>query len=85
MTDLQDPSGKQRGISTASWIVGLISLVAIYVLSPGPLGWALEKKYLPAALEMPLGTFFWPLAWCYNHIPWVHSFYDAYLRMFGIK
>lgn len=85
------PSGRTPGVSPASrparpprspvtpflWI---LSLLIVYVLSPLPVGVALDLipfKYAQPA-HKTLRTVYAPLIWVSNRVPPVHAFYEWY-------
>lgn len=58
----------------------LLLLLAAYVLSPGPV-----MKLMGPNPPIPIEVVYAPLAYAYDHIPAVQSFYDWYFKLWGIK
>lgn len=66
-----------------AWITGVIAMLLIYILSPPPLGWLMEK----AGIEPPewFQFVYAPLIFAYNSFEPVEKFYDAYGSLLGVE
>jgi hypothetical protein len=67
---------KKRSWPSIVWVG--VSLLALYVLSTGPVGWLWDRGYISMR---PLNAVYAPLDWSYDHFSVVRHVLDPYLRL----
>ena len=80
MTNTTD---QPRGFSGAVAVAAIHFLLALYVLSPGPVIWL--SNAIGYENKGFLDIVYAPLIWLYNAIPVVHKLYDWYFTLFGVR
>lgn len=75
-----------RPRSATTPLLWVVSLLIAYVLSPLPVGVALDL--LPAKYALPahraFRTVYAPIVWVSNRVPQVHAFYEWYEDLFDV-
>lgn len=79
--NISSETDQPRRISFIVVALGLVLFLLIaYVLAPIPL--RLMRGNLP--FSPLLERIFWPLDWCYWHVPAIRWFYDTVFQFFGV-
>ena len=79
-------AGKKGGSHVAVIVGGILLVIVLYVLSPIPVAWLLERTGLvrsKGVLQLFM-TVYMPLEWLDKNWPPVHDFYEFYGRLLGL-
>ena len=83
---MSDEASEKRSSSTG-WVTGMIVVLILYVLAPGPYLLLFRKGIIKTdtAVGKALGICLWPLGKLSGEVKPVRSFYEAYLKALGIN
>lgn len=62
------------------WLLGLAAAMMLYVLSIGPVSWAVDRRWIPESWHGVLRTIYAPVTWAYESTP-LHGPLEVYLRL----
>ena len=79
MTDASPNPRKLSGTGTV--VVAVVVLLALYVLSLGPMVWLNDNGYLSDESGSVFEMVYLPLDILYNEFAWVESILDAYMDL----
>lgn len=86
MDSTRDTDEPKASTGVLAWMGVALLLLALYILSPGPLRLLVEKGFVDrnSYFAKVIGILLMPLEWAYRHNDIIRVLYDAYFSLFGL-